>query len=310
MFLYAKLKRLVERLKSHECVVDGITNGVLVDREEVDWLVDYGYDELTFSIDGVEPATMQRLRGVDVEKLWRTLAYFKQRKQETGKDRPRIIVNFVAQADNYHELPDLVRKLSELDIFFLGVNPLMPAEVEGDDAYARLYRQIGLENAPREKVEAALTEAAQLAAAAKIGFYVYIDLDALYGSRYGFKRTDLLQIVSQEHLANVHHEQKLQPYYCSYPWTSVYVHADSGARVCCYMDGSLGHVENGDDFHKVWTEGTITEIRQAISLGEVHPLCAACVGLGRYQHSHIELHQIRESLQPASEEAPATVAVD
>jgi MoaA/NifB/PqqE/SkfB family radical SAM enzyme len=309
MFLYAKLKRLVERLKHHGCIVDGITNGVLVDKEEVDWLVDYGYDELTFSIDGVKPETMQRLRGVDVEKLWRTLAYMKQRKRETGKSCPRVVVNFVAQSDNYDELPGLVRKLSELDIYFLGINPLMPADGAPDKPYAKLYEEFGLENAPREKVEAAFEEARQLAAAAGIGFAIYIDLDALYGARYTTKMTKLLQIVPQEHLTNVQKEEKLQPYYCTYPWTSVYVHADSGARVCCYMDGSLGTIETGADFDKVWTEGPITEIRDAISKGEVHPFCQYCVGLGRYQHSYIELKDIGRHLDKLCPESePAGVA--
>ena len=86
MFLYNKLKRLTERLKHHGCVVDGITNGVLIDEPEVDWLVEYGYDQLAFSIDGVKPETMRRLRGVDIEKLWRTLEYMKRRKAETGKE--------------------------------------------------------------------------------------------------------------------------------------------------------------------------------------------------------------------------------
>jgi MoaA/NifB/PqqE/SkfB family radical SAM enzyme len=300
MFLYNKLKPLVERLKHHGCVVDGITNGVLLDKEEVDWLVEYGYDELTFSIDGVKPETMQRLRGVDVEKLWRTLAYMKQRKLETGKKCPRIVVNFVAQSDNYDELPDLLRKLSDLDIFFLGVNPLMPADGAPDKPYAKLYEEFRLENAPREGVEATFEKARKLAAAAGIGFAIYIDLDALYGSRYTTnKMTKLLQIVPQEHLAKVQQDEKLQPYYCSYPWTSVYVHADSGARVCCYMDGSLGTIETGADFDRVWTEGPITEVRDAISKGEVHPFCQSCIGLGRYQHSHIELQEIRRHLQSA-----------
>jgi MoaA/NifB/PqqE/SkfB family radical SAM enzyme len=67
-----------ERLKHYECMVDGISNGVLVGEKEVDWL---GYDEITFSIDGVEPATMQRLRAgryqhsfVDLQDIQRVLA--------------------------------------------------------------------------------------------------------------------------------------------------------------------------------------------------------------------------------------------
>jgi MoaA/NifB/PqqE/SkfB family radical SAM enzyme len=289
MFLYNKLKRLVERLKQHSCVVDGITNGVLIDEPEVDWLVEYGYDQLTFSIDGVKPETMQRLRGVDVEKLWRTLDYMKRRKAETGKKCPRIVVTFVAQSDNFDELPDLVRRLDGLDIFFLGVNPLMPVDPEIDKPYARLYKEFGLENAPRARVEAAFEEARKLAAEAGIGFATYVDLDALYESRYARKMTKLIEIVPQEQLASAQEDQKLKPYYCSYPWTSMYVHADSGARVCCYMDGSLGKIESGADFDRVWNGEAIEEVREAIRRGEVHSSCRYCVGLGRYQHSHVEL---------------------
>lgn len=307
MFLYSKLRQLVERLKHHGCVVDGITNGVLVGKDEVDWLVDYGYDELTFSIDGVEPATMQRLRGVDVGKLWNTLAYLKERKLEMGKDRPRVVVNFVAQADNYHELPALIRKLRHLNVYFLGVNPLMPGQADGDpeEPYNKLHREFGLHNVPRGLLEAVLDHSRQLARMAGVGFCAYLDLDALYESRYG-TGNGLLQILPAQHLEKIQKEEKLQPYYCSYPWTSVYVHADTGARVCCYMDGSLGTVEDGADLHRVWTEGTITEIREAISKGEVHPSCKSCVQLGRYQHSYTDLEDIRRHLgvAPDREELP------
>jgi len=299
MFLYSKLRQLVERLKNHGCVVDGITNGVLVGKDEVDWLVDYRYDELTFSIDGVEPETMQRLRGVDVKKLWDTLAYLKERKLEMGKDRPRVIVNFVAQADNYHELPGLIRKLRDLDIYFLGVNPLMPALPNGDpeDPYVKLHREFGLHKVPRGLLEAVLNHARQLAHVAGIGFCAYLDVDALYESRYASESAKgLLQIMPAEHLEKIHKAEKLQPYYCSYPWTSMYVHADTGARVCCYMDGSLGKVEEGADLQKVWTEGAITEIRGAIAKGQVHPFCKSCVQLGRYQHSYVDLESIERHL--------------
>jgi MoaA/NifB/PqqE/SkfB family radical SAM enzyme len=300
MFLYNKLKQLVQRLKHYGCTVDGISNGVLVDKEEVDWLVDYGYDEITFSIDGVKPETMQRLRGVDVEKIWNMLGYLKQRKQETGKKNPRVIVNFVAQSDNYQELPDLVRKLIDYDIYFMGVNPLMPDEtIDRPGKYAALYREFSLANAPREDVERVLNETRELAAP-KFGFWAYIDLDSLYASRYGAHRASgkdgLLQILPDQHLDRVQQGDKLLPYYCSYPWTSMYVHADSGARVCCYMDGSLGKVTDAESMQKVWTEGPIVEIRDAISKGEVHRFCQYCVGLGRYQHSYQELDEMKRLL--------------
>ena len=89
----------------------------------------------------------------------------------------------------------------------------------------------------------------------------------------------------------------------------MYIHADSGARICCYMAGSLGAVQSGADLDQVWTEGPITEIREAISKGEVHPFCRGCVGSGRYQHSYIDLKHIERHIENKSVEAEAaTVA--
>jgi len=49
MFLYSRLRSLVERVKHYECWVDGTTNGVVIDRSEIDWLVELGWDQLVFS---------------------------------------------------------------------------------------------------------------------------------------------------------------------------------------------------------------------------------------------------------------------
>jgi MoaA/NifB/PqqE/SkfB family radical SAM enzyme len=300
MFLYGRLQRLVERLKHYECIVDGITNGALVGEKEVDWLVEYGYDELTFSIDGVEPATMQRLRGVDVERIWNTLAYLERRKRECHAGRPRVIVNFVAQSDNYLELPRLVRKLAGLNVYFLGVNTLHrpgPSEPESD-AYAKLYREFTLRNAPRPEVEAAFEEARQLAAAAHIGFALYIDLDAEYTAG---PANGLVQIVPrQDGNGDRPRPETLPPYYCAYPWMSLYVHADTDARVCCYMQGRIGTVSSGDDLEKVWNNGVVTAIRESVSKGEVHPSCDKCVRAGRYQHSFVDLEDIQRVLAKAA----------
>jgi len=292
MFLYPRLRLLVERLKEHGCMVDGITNGALVGKQEVNWLVEYRYDELTFSIDGVEPETMQRLRGTDVNHIWRTLAYFKCRKLEMGVQRPRMIVNFVAQSDNYLELPALVRKLADLDIYFLGVNTLVAADraEPRSAAYSQLYRDFALRNAPRDSVTGAFAEAARLAAVANIGFATYVDLESEYAPE---AITGLVQIVPRQTPEPELRPTELAPYYCAYPWMSVYVHADTGARVCCYMQGSLGTVKNGDDLERVWNGDLITEIRQAVSKGEVHPSCEVCVRAGRYQHSFVDLEDIQ-----------------
>jgi MoaA/NifB/PqqE/SkfB family radical SAM enzyme len=179
MFLYAKLRDLVEGLKRFKCVVDGVTNGVLIGKPEADWLIDQGFDLLTFSIDGARSETMARWRGVNVNRIFRILAYFRDRKRMLGKDPPRIVVNFVAEAGNIRELPELARILAELQVHFLGVNPLYKpgAQWEGG-SYGELYRTSSLRNVSRDSVETALNGSRNIALGAGYHFGSYLDLDA------------------------------------------------------------------------------------------------------------------------------------
>ena len=101
MFLYPDLKPLVSLLKACDCKLSGITNGMLVREEDIPWLVAHRYDELTFSIDGAEPQTMKRLRGADLNRIVKVLGGIREEKRKQGSELPRVIVNFVAQKDNF-----------------------------------------------------------------------------------------------------------------------------------------------------------------------------------------------------------------
>lgn len=97
MFLFSRLRSLVERIKRFECWAEGTTNGVIIDRSEVDWLIELGYDQLVFSIDGVEPATMQRLRGGRSEQDLERFGVHSGPKTAQNVSKPQIVVGFVAQ---------------------------------------------------------------------------------------------------------------------------------------------------------------------------------------------------------------------
>ena len=128
---------------------------------------------------------------------------------------------------------------------------------------------------PRDRVEASFRRSLrQLAADAGIGFATYIDLDALYESRYAPMEDDgkLIEIVPQEQLASSQAGSEAEAVLL-FPirgrrCTSMRIR---GARVCCYMDGNLGKIETGADFDRVWNDAPINEVRAAISKGEVHP---------------------------------------
>ena len=272
--------------------------GCLIGIAEADWLIAYGFDVLTFSIDGILPETMRRLRGVNVERV--VLAYLRDRKRRLGVDRPRIVVNFVAEASNIRELPDLALVLSQLEIYFLGVNPLYkPGPEWNGGKYEEIYHTSSLRNLSRSDVEQAVNQSRAIASGANYGFDSYLDLDAEYGSA-----NELVQIApaaQPNHPAmsiksTARGAHRLPPHYCAYPWLALYVHADLSVRMCCYMQGSIGVARNGDELSAIWEGGVANEIREAVARGTVHSKCASCVERGYYRHSEGDARTVADVL--------------
>ena len=299
MFLFSRLRSLVERIKRFECWAEGTTNGVIIDRSEVDWLIELGYDQLVFSIDGFQPATMQRLRGADLSKIWSVLEYIRDQKQLKNVSKPQIVVGFVAQSDNIGELPDLVRKLATLNVCFLAVTTLHHKKlVPGvDDPYAQLCHGYSLANVNRNKVEALLEEARMLAEQANIGYGVYIDLDRVHGDAAVDSDDEDNEFISISNVQTPPPPQAaMEPFYCVYPWSSLFVTARGSTTVCCSMQGDIGTVLDSGDLDRAWNGETLREIRQSIARGEVHSKCAYCVSRNRHLSSFADLDSVKATL--------------
>ena len=316
MFLFSRLRSFVERIKRYECWTEGTTNGVVIDRSEIDWLIELGYDQLVFSIDGADPETMQRLRGADLNRIWETLRYICDKKAEVGAAKPQIVVGFVAQSDNIAELPALVRKLADLNISFLAVNTLFYRKYDPDaeDSYGRLYHDYNLANLDRRHVEALIEEARRLAEEARIGFGLYIDLDRVYREAAGEGEEDMLVTIGTQPETGPHEiallpKEPLKPFYCVYPWTSLFVTARGSTTVCCSMRGDIGTVLNSGDIDRAWNGQVLRDIRRAIARGEVHPNCAYCVSRNRHLSSFVDLESVKAALaEQAEPEIPVAAA--
>jgi MoaA/NifB/PqqE/SkfB family radical SAM enzyme len=294
MFLYPRLRELIETLKRFECAVDGITNGVLIGSREIDWLVASGLDELTFSIDGFEEETMRRLRGVSVEGLWRTLELLDRKKKELSSPLPRVIVNFVAERSNLHELPALIRRVSELGAVFVGVNTLHHQKwIEGTtEPYRRYYHENSLSHVPRPELEALLLEARQLGEARSVGVGIFINFDEIYPPA-GHQGEDAPPTVPA---SAPDQEPRLEPFYCTYPWISLYLRADAGTNVCCTMADTFPAIRTMEELNEVWNGPPLRALRAAIAAGEVHPSCAVCVQKGYYRTSTAALRELEATV--------------
>ena len=347
MFLYPELAPLVTVLKNHGCRTSGITNGVLIRPADVVWLVATGYDQLTFSIDGATEATMEKLRGASLSKILSTLRLIHEEKARRQSEFPRIVVNFVAQNDNFHELPDLARLLAPLGIYFFGVNPLHHF-VESAGAYGPYYDEFRLSRASRTDFEAAVAEARGVLEASGTTFQNFVNPEfewpeaataagepaALHNRKLPEPPapaeipTQLAtQVASGTEVPEppssvpppvpeavpTNPETGLPLRYCHYPWTTLYLSAAGKARVCCFMSvkEDLGAFTGEADVGTAWNGPALQSVREHIRDGRVHPACKECVAHRTYEVHASAIHPIRVELglvPPAAPPEPEPVA--
>jgi len=323
MFLYPELAPLITVLKGHGCRTSGVTNGLLIRPADVVWLVATGYDHLAFSIDGGTEETMEKLRGASLAKILRTLQLLHDEKERRKSVFPRIVVNFVAQSDNYAELPELARLLAPLGIYFLGVNPLHHFSGTGS-AYHDYYAAYRLGQVERAAFEAAVAEARGIAEAAGTIFQNFVNpdfewppeapADANPVALHNFKLPEAEAAAAAEPSPPAAEAAPapatatgLAPMYCHYPWTTLYLSAGGKTRVCCYMSLSedLGDFAGPDGIGSAWNGPALQSVREHIREGRVHPACSECVVHRSYQVHEAAMYPVREALGlPAVPAAP------
>ena len=342
MFLYPELAPLVTVLKNHGCRTSGITNGVLIRPADVVWLVATGYDQLTFSIDGATEVTMDKLRGASLARILHTLELIRDEKARRKTEFPRIVVNFVAQNDNFQELPELARQLAPLGIFFFGVNPLHHF-VETAGAYEPYYEEFRLSRVARADFEAAVAEARGVLEASGATFQNFVNPHFEWPTKAAGAEpvalhnrtlpeeppapaqipTALATQVSEvvvaappaaappepepEALVPTNPETGLPLMYCHYPWTTLYLSAAGKARVCCFMSvhEDLGEFTGSADLGTAWNGAPLQSVREHIRDGRVHPACKECVVHKTYEVHASALNPIRAELGLIPPAAPA-----
>lgn len=125
-FLNKNLIRMVEYCHRKRMRTSINTNlNVKLSENEAEDLVKSGLDVLYVSIDGVSQKTYEQYRkGGDLGTVWNNIQLVTQKKKTLGRQKPRVIWQFLVSSKNEHEMPKLeeVRKklgVDELTIGFL-----------------------------------------------------------------------------------------------------------------------------------------------------------------------------------------------
>ncbi len=103
------------------------TNGILLNEKRAFSLVDSGLDRICLSVDAVSGDAFRKIReGGELAAVDRALAALKKAREERGRSRLRVGIEFVLMRDNLRELPDTLRFAAGHGVRFAIVSQLLP----------------------------------------------------------------------------------------------------------------------------------------------------------------------------------------
>ena len=115
-FLNPEFLDILEYLKKKEATVSLTSNGTSLTEDQAKAVVDAKVDRIVFSIDSPDPETFKQIRiGADLDQILRNIETLVRIRQDSGKSLPYLILEFVAMAKNFHQLPQLADLAHRLD---------------------------------------------------------------------------------------------------------------------------------------------------------------------------------------------------
>ena len=111
------LSRMIAHLKKRNVFVLFNSNGILLDEERQNAIIDTGLDELRISLDAASPEGYKLIRNSDqFNRIIQNLQSFLRLQKERRAVTPRLSMWFLGTQENIAELPGLLRLAAEIGI--------------------------------------------------------------------------------------------------------------------------------------------------------------------------------------------------
>lgn len=221
------------------------TNGMLLNKEMSDKIIESNLDWVNISIDGADKDTFESIRkGADFYTVIENTKRLRELVKNSGK--PDISIWFLAMQSNFKELPDMVKLCSKLGVDKLNVQTVhcWGSRIWQEKVDKEFLGKI------EEEVCNVFSRASEIAknSRVRLNFYNIPDKTA--------KRA------------------------CKWPWRACYISVDSYITPYC-MNGTNPDVINfgnilRDDFYSIWNGNKYKEFRQALKSGNIPSICRDC----------------------------------
>jgi radical SAM protein with 4Fe4S-binding SPASM domain len=245
--LHKDLFRMIRYVKGKKMSSLIVTNGTLLNEQNIDNILDSGLDTIHVSIDSSDPEIYESIRvGAKLENVKRNVKNLTNKRNER-QARFRIIINSILMRRNYHEVENMVRLGSEIGadvVNFCDIQYSFDVGISKMDESLRLVSE-------EEK-----TEIQEL-----------------------FNKANMLSEKLNIEISLPRLEQPRVRQSCEQPWTYIVVKENGKTRPCC----AIHHKEFGDltkeHYSVIWNNSLFQSFRKALLSEHVPTECEHCIML-------------------------------
>jgi MoaA/NifB/PqqE/SkfB family radical SAM enzyme len=242
---------LMEFAKQYPIYGTAITNGTLLNNEDLTRLVRMGWDELIFSLDTHDEETQDELRGATgaFRRVVAALRNIKAIKEAHGKKNPAILLSTVISRLNFRQLKGLAELAHELGIDQICFDSLV--------VYREWMKSLALDD--EDKAEFM-----------PIGHWVQENL------KLGNIKSNIHFFLDSEALSRTTLQSaKRVDTPCLRPWYSMVVTPDGGVKPCCAYPDEIDSVRERS-LMEVWRGRAFKGLRKSVLSGEGLPCYSFC----------------------------------
>lgn len=256
------------------------TNGLLLNIDNIERLINSPLHNINVSLDAATPETYRRIRGADFNTVLNNIKNFVRIRDQLGAKLPLLYLNMTLMRANIEELPRFIELVSQVKgdrAYFYH----MADDLNREDYSWRLVRdgwtfdyqdQLPSKCAPLANriVRQALNRAAELGVDVETGGrrQMWLPEDPLSNQQVN-SSANCPDCIDE---ATIHSEECMEDSGCDAPWRWLVIYVDGTVRACCYMQQAIGDWHR-ETIEQIWNGKIMQEVRIAVREKRVHPAC-------------------------------------
>lgn len=255
---------IMRLIKEMECIGNITTNGTLFSDEDIEGIVEIGWDRVTFSLDGPDAETNNYLRGKDsFEKILRNISKFNEYKKTYSSKKPIIKFNTVLSNKNYEKAVEMIELAHKMGCEIVSFEPLT--------VHSDLGEKLKLNEEEIEKFNSIIPKVKKLADDYKI----YTNIDGLIKTQFIEKSNKMVEVIEEDSKNEIEKNSGFASVPCFEPWWHLVIKVDGSAQPCCLYDMKNDNVKN-KTLKEIWFGETFQLIRESIMNRKFSKHCSIC----------------------------------